>query len=73
MSNANEPAFAKPAFSTADGYGSSGSDGLTKREYAAIQIMAGYCANHEHTDRNQDKLSNWAVMQADSLLAELAK
>lgn len=48
--------------------------GLTKREYAAIQIMAGYAANTaDEVVGDISKRAQWAVKEADTLLATLAK
>lgn len=67
----NHAAFARPG----DGsYGAPSSKGLTKIEYAAIQIMAGLAANsipgmHHHADR----MAADAVMKARALFEELSK
>lgn len=51
-----------------------GSLGLTKREYAAIQIMAGFAANPSpDTCISLERHAEWAVKGADALFAELAK
>lgn len=48
--------------------------GLTKREYMAAAIFAGYCANPSpDTIVGYDKLAEWSVQGADALLKELAK
>ena len=49
--------------------------GMTKREYAAIQIMAGYAASVEEglAKVSADTRAQWAVAEADALFTELAK
>lgn len=49
------------------------SAGMTKREYAAIKIMAGFAADPATADGDLDNMSVCAVKWADSLLAELNK
>lgn len=56
--------------------------GLTKREYAAIQIMAGFgsdeslctpCKNQEEADLSIESIAIAAVKWADALFNELDK
>jgi len=70
---ANEPAF---PFSPESAHGIIPMRGMSKREYAAIQIMAGFAAdpNTAHPDNGTiDNMSVYAVKWADSLLTELNK
>lgn len=77
MSNANLPAMPQPhADNLCQQTGTVKAEhaGLTKREMFAMAAMQGLCANsivgsHYHTD----KLSKYAVMYADALLAELER
>ncbi len=46
--------------------------GLTKREYIATHILAGYGADSA-LHSSYEKAAEWAVQQADALLKELAK
>lgn len=48
-----------------------GGPGLSKREYAAVQIMAGMCAGQ--FVGNSAEVSELAVARADALFAELDK
>lgn len=48
--------------------------GMTKREYIATHIMAGYAANtQEQVAGDVTDRAGWAVLEADALLAALAK
>ena len=47
--------------------------GLTKREYAAIAAMQGFCADMSWEKSHVDLTAARAVQQADALLRELAK
>lgn len=47
--------------------------GLTKREYAAIQIMAGFGAAPETGSTEPETLAKSAVYWADALFKELGK
>lgn len=79
MSNGNQSAFPLSA-----GYqsGDEVTYGLTKREYIATQIMAGFAADQNVPLTTPDEgqcaevisgLAQGAVAWADALLAELAK
>jgi len=61
MNNAYTPAF--PA--------EDGVDGLNKREYIAIALMAGMCARESHPDGTPAQLATAAVGAADALLEAL--
>lgn len=62
----------EPAFPTLNSTGESWeTGGLTKREYAAIQIMAGFAANVGNP--TLERAAQEAVRAADALLAELEK
>lgn len=52
--------------------GADGSKGLTKREYAAIKIMAGFASDPD-TAGTVGEISKYAVKWADALLKELDK
>lgn len=69
MSNANTLAFPTPAVPFPDGTHDPSVPGLTKREYAAIQILAGM----GDVGGTSDSLAKHAVKRADALLAELTK
>lgn len=47
--------------------------GLTKREWFAGMMMAGYSANPAFTEVKAELLSKYAVEQADALMKELNK
>lgn len=47
--------------------------GLTKREYAATQIMAGFAASPEDGPATIEKTAEYAVKWADALFDELDK
>lgn len=47
--------------------------GLTKREYAAIQIMAGFAASSEDGPATIGDIAEYAVNWADALFDELDK
>lgn len=47
--------------------------GLTKREYAAIHLLAGLVASPTSDDMTLDDLALHAVAQTDALLAALAE
>lgn len=49
------------------------SHGLTKREYFAAMAMQGFCSNTEVGNMESKRIAEFAVDQADALLAELAK
>lgn len=52
------------------------STGMTKREYAAIQIMAGFAADPATSDPDRGTiadLAEYAVKWADALFSELNK
>lgn len=49
------------------------SGGLTKREYAAVHILAGLVANYKTLLGSVDETSNEAIRYADALFAELEK
>lgn len=49
-----------------------GTIGLTKREYAAIAIMAGYASDSECVV-DPDTKADWAVTEADALFRRLDK
>ena len=53
--------------------GQSTYEGLTKREYAAIAAMQGFCANSAWDDVGDVNKAIKAIAQADALLAELAR
>jgi hypothetical protein len=62
-----------PAFSS-DIASGDGANGLSKREYAAIHIMAGLCAKYTmNTPKDQATLSQLSVELADTLFNELEK
>lgn len=67
MSNANEPAYPE--------YFDNGGRGLTKRELIAAMAMQGLCANSDEQLAKADgaRIAEWAVTQADALLAQLSK
>ena len=48
-----------------------GNDGLTKREYIAIHLMAGMLARDSHPDSTPVHLAVAAVGAADALLSAL--
>lgn len=81
MEKNNEPAFPRQATEGWNQYGPLAAmrpwapqTGLTKREYAAIHIMAGYSANASDTMvPNTKERAEWAVQEADALLAALTK
>lgn len=70
-----------PAYPTqvqADGYGTQRIPpipGLTKRELFAAKAMQGYCANTNEAllQASYKCIAKGSVLQADALLAELAK
>lgn len=45
--------------------------GLTIREYTAIKIMQGYCANPETGTKEDDELVKWTLTLTDKLLSKL--
>lgn len=47
------------------------SKGLTKREYAAIHIMAGISANGDLSAESVEQEAKWAVASADAVLKKL--
>lgn len=47
--------------------------GLTKREYIAIRVLQGFCANQHFAAQGKERLAEWSVYQADALLNELEK
>ena len=47
--------------------------GLTKREYAAIKIMAGFAASSEDGPATIGDIAEYAVKWADALFDELDK
>ena len=69
MSSANEPAYPVLNYSEAQ------YPGLTKREMFAMAAMQGFCANPDEQISRSDvgPIANWAVAQADAVLAEIAK
>lgn len=76
MSNATDSAFPVPRQVREDGEVLAYAEpGLTKREYAAIQIAASMCAGESEADGywRDETLAKRAVARADALLAELAK
>jgi len=76
MSNKDEAAFPvlTGIYDNREGscYLTESSGGLTKREYAAIQIMAGCSSNPDYICSGKE-LAKVAVETADALLAELEK
>ena len=50
-----------------------GNNGLSKREYIAIHLMAGMLARDSHPDGTPEHLAMCAVGAADILIKELAK
>lgn len=66
-------AFPHPAGT--DGYDEAfyAQTGLTKREYAAIHLLAGLVASPTSDDMTLDDLALHAVAQTDALLAALAE
>ena len=69
--NGAELAF--PFVETREMQGESISFGLTKREYFAAMAMQGFCSNIEIGNMESKSIAEFAVDQADALLAELAK
>ena len=68
----------KPAFYNPNSFSMQGDDGigLTKREYMATQILAGFSANRwsmELGNYTFEMLAEMAVKQTDVLLEELSK
>lgn len=61
-----------PAFPCYDGSGLS-CTGMSMRQYYAGQAMMGLLANPNNSKEFSHEIAEWAVMQADALLAELAK
>lgn len=61
----------KPAFPPNAGWEHSEAKGLTKREYAAIKIMAGLAADPNMT--NAESSARVAVEFANALFTELEK
>ena len=61
-----------PAFPYRYSDGTTDYTGLTKREEAAIKIMAGFAA-HPDMDAPPERLASIAVEHADALIAELEK
>lgn len=60
------------AFASSPTNDSSGSDGLTKREYFAARAMQGLLSNSMYSyDVTTRSCSKLAVEQADALIAEL--
>ncbi|MCP3679393.1 MAG: hypothetical protein GY782_03645 [Gammaproteobacteria bacterium] len=47
--------------------------GLTKREEAAIKLMAAYRTQHEALGAKPEEVAKWAVDDADALFEELEK
>ncbi len=47
--------------------------GLTKREQAAIKLMAAYRTQHETLGVKPEEVAKWAVEDADALFKELEK
>lgn len=77
MTNPNDSAFPAMLYDE-DGNPLPHKPGLTKREYAAIQIEVGLlaCPNHTEVDKEigtKDGVSKVAVRLADALLAELGR
>lgn len=64
-----ESKFAFPSWPT----GYEPANGLTKRELFAAMAMQGLLANPEGGDRHQELIADYAVAQADALLAKLSK
>jgi hypothetical protein len=65
--NENQPAF--PVLDSE--IGAFGSLGLTKLEYAAIQIFQGYCANAVLFAATTEDKVRWSIKDADALFASL--
>lgn len=59
MSNKDAPAFP---------WDGKGVEGLTKLEYAAIQIAAGMVPMADRDQRAEEQIAHWAVSYADALL-----
>lgn len=75
MSNANESAFPSQHMSST-GEPWEPSNGLTKRELFAIEIMAGQAASEGNNGEfwsDDNAMARRAVSRAGALLAELAK
>lgn len=68
MSNGNEMAYPVPA---TDHHNIQ--PGLTKRELFAAMAMQGLCAADSGFEEQATQIAEWAVFQADALLAQLAK
>lgn len=75
MSSANESAFPTPEILTGSGsVWRAVETGLTKREYFAAMAMQGWLAGVKRVDVIPfPAIAQWAVGQADALLAELSK
>jgi hypothetical protein len=74
MSNGNEPAF--PHIDSRDGSLPDGDclcSGLTKRELAAIEIMARIVGSDWTNETYYQDLARRSVLAADALLVALAK
>jgi hypothetical protein len=54
-------------------FASAVSEGLSKREYFAGRAMAAMCSQGWPNDADAPEIARRSVVQADALLAELAK
>ena len=70
MNNSDRPAGACPPTYHTNGQVEGGSEGLTKREYFAGQIMQGFAADPS-MDTHMNNTARTAVLWADALLAAL--
>jgi hypothetical protein len=70
MSNGNEQAFAS---ATSNGVDTWHDAGLTKRECFAAMAMQGYISSDSEKSDSPFMVAEWAVQNADALLAELEK
>jgi hypothetical protein len=72
--NAEQLAFAVRGHDLPNGDYMHGAPGLTKREYAAIKAMEGYCSRtYKQGEPPDDVVADWAVNQADALFKRLEK
>lgn len=72
MSDYSGPAF--PTVMHAQEYQTYTVEGITKREWFAGMAMQGLCATEQgYVNLDQSDVAGLAVLQADAMIAELAK
>lgn len=70
--NNGGPAFPRPNTEDRDGYGDSGAEGMTLRDYFAAKALGAYVAGMED-GASAESLAEYAYELADAMLAERIK